>query len=638
MAAQKTRLLPSPRKHQNKPGLFHPRDDTPIILLGAAPESVADELFDTALELREFLQERFSLACPIESHANTGGLEKRIELVYEDPTSPRANATTRQGYALSVTPKIIRIKGSSSAAVRYGVETLKQLWTASGRTALRACEIRDQPAFEMRGVLLDVSRGKVPKPETIVQFLDWMVSVKLNVLMLYTEHVFRFRRHPLIGKDASPYDAETMRRLDRHAKKNHIELIPTLQSLGHMQHVLDISRYASLAESKKKWSLSPAVEGTYELLSDLYDEYLPNFRSRWFNANCDEPVDLGHGRSKDWAARVGRGRVYRHHLDKIRALAAEHGRRTMIWGDVVHEHPDEIPKLDRRIVFLDWWYEDDHDFNRVRVFKKNGIEFLVCPGTSAWNSLFPRLNKAFANISGYARSGKRHGARGLINTDWGDNGHVNLLGNSRIAFAWGAELSWARREPERRAFERAFALHTYQDRSGTTSKILRDLGSLHNAGFDHFNNSSLKTVFFDSLDEAEFLSKVRKSPLERARQKIQSIAAAWERSSRAFELQSIDRLELEWAIDATQLAVTKALASQQYLEWREGKSRLTGKARRDLSKRFEELAEEQSRLRTRLRRLWLSQNQPNDFRNLRARFSRSIRSLRKAARKLNQTE
>ena len=62
-----------------------------------------------------------------------------------------------------------------------------------------------------------------------------------------------------------------MRELDAYAAERHVELIPTLQSLGHMQHVLALPRYAHLAETERRWTLAAAEPGTYELLRDLYD-------------------------------------------------------------------------------------------------------------------------------------------------------------------------------------------------------------------------------------------------------------------------------------------------------------------------------------------------------------------------------
>ena len=54
----------------------------------------------------------------------------------------------------------------------------------------------------------------------------------------------------------------------------------------------------ALAETDLGWTVAPDHPETIPLLRDLYDEYLPNFRSPWFNANCDEPWDLCKGKSK----------------------------------------------------------------------------------------------------------------------------------------------------------------------------------------------------------------------------------------------------------------------------------------------------------------------------------------------------
>ncbi len=145
----------------------------------------------------------------------------------------------------------------------------------------------------------------MPTLDTLKGLVDFCVRVKLNVLMLYIEHTFHFRRHPQIGAGASPLDAATLRELDTYAAARHVQLVPSLQSLGHMERVLSLPAYAHLAETDRGWTLSPALPETYEFLGDLYDEFLPNFRSRLFNANCDETFGLGLGRAAAMREQLG---------------------------------------------------------------------------------------------------------------------------------------------------------------------------------------------------------------------------------------------------------------------------------------------------------------------------------------------
>jgi len=556
------------------------------------PEADDDD-FRSARALRDAIARRAGVHLTIETHGRTRDLDPHIELRKENQAG--------QAYRIRVRSGGVLVTGEGAAGLRYGVETLSQLT----RPSTRACDVADAPELEKRGVLIDISRGKVPTLETLKALVDTMVSLKLNVLMLYTEHVFRFRRHPSIGRGASPMTAEELRDLDRYAAERHVELIPTLQSLGHMHHILKIPRYRHLAESERRWSISPAVEKSYALLEDLYTEYIPNFRSEWFNANCDEPVDLGKGRSKRWAEREGRGAVFRAHLERVERLARNLGKRTLVWGDVVHEHPEQIPLLSRELTLLDWWYEADHDFDRVRVFAEHGIPFMVCPGTSSWNALFPRGDNALANIRGYADAGKKFGATGLINTDWGDNGHYNLLGNSLYGFAWGAQASWGSATIARRDFDRSFSRRLFDDPSGTTGAIYRRLGGLHETGFEHFNNSPLKSIYFDDVREAAFVSKVKPKVLERTLAALLEVGERFLTHERRFDARPLARDELRFALDASIFAAEKGLGRKQPRT----------------------LAREQTRLKARHHALWLARNRPSNFELTEKLYDRSIRSL-----------
>ena len=345
-----------------------------LVVLAPDPGETA---LASARVLRDAVEERCGVRLSIEAHRHRDGLGPHLAL--------SRSADVGDGYRLEVGAQGARDPGRRSRGPSLRRRALIQL--VDSRGGVPACRIQDAPALTLRGIMLDVSRGKVPTVAAVQELVDLCVRLKLNVLMLYTEHTFAFRRHPEIGAGSSPFTAEEMLELDAYAAARHVELIPTLQSLGHMERVLSLPRYAGLAETDLGWTLAPGEPGTRELLEDLYAEYLPNFRSRFFNANCDEPWDLGRGRSRKRADAIGRGGVFLEHVHQVRDLARAHGKRTMIWADVVHQHPELAPQLDRDIVLLDWWYEAEGDVDRVRVFRELGLEFLVCPGTSSWNCL-----------------------------------------------------------------------------------------------------------------------------------------------------------------------------------------------------------------------------------------------------------
>ncbi len=348
-----------------------------------------------------------------------------------------------------------------------------------------------------------------------------------------------------------------------------MELVPTLQSLGHMHQILKYPRYQKLAESEKRWSVSPALEQTYELLDDLYAEYVGNFSSPWLNANCDEPVDLGKGLSKSRAETEGLAAVFSSHVARVQDLAAKHGKRTMIWADFLFEHREVLPLLPKGLLVIDWWYEANHDFERVRILRENGFPFMAAAGTSGWNTLFPRMENALANIRGYAEAAKRNGAEGLLTTEWGDGGHGNLLGNSLYGFAFGAQAAWGRSDIEWTELDRAFSSRLFSDPSGAVGRLYRRLGGLHATGFDHFNNSPLKSLYFDDLREAKHTAKAKRNVLERTLKRLRRVSADFERDRRKWETRPLEREEFRHAIEASILGAEKGLAGIEYLRGRE---------------------------------------------------------------------
>jgi hypothetical protein len=534
-------------------------------------------------------------------------------------------------YRLSVTPHGVEICGATAAGLRYGVETLLQLVGPGGR--IRCCRVDDGADLRMRGIMLDISRGKVPRRESLEELIDTCVALKLNVLMLYTEHTFRFKKHPRIGRDDSPLAARTLRALDAYAAERFVDLIPCLQSLGHMEHILKLPAYRAMAETESGWTLAPAHPRSLPFLEDLYDEYLPLFRSRWFNANCDEPWDLGRGLSRKRSEALGPGGLYLEHVHRIQRLAARHGKRMMIWADVVHAHPKRISEIDPNLILLDWWYEADFDFDRAKILARNKLDFLVCPGTSSWNSLFPRVANSLANISGWAEAGRRHGALGLLNTDWGDHGHYNLQGNSLIAYAWGAQEAWSGAAPPG-DFDRAFSRLFFDDPGGAVARIYRSLGAIHDPGFQVFNGSPLQYLFFDSVESAYFIGACRAGRLAALQKRLERLVPRIEAARAGATRGQLDLDEIRYALDASSFAVRKAEAGLEYLVWRRHPAALGLRERRRLAAKLAALASEQIALGRRLRKLWLARAQPSNLDTTLQRLRRSARQLRSAGRRL----
>jgi len=387
-----------------------------------------------------------------------------------------------QGYRLIIDANQISIIAHNIAGAFYAAQTLKQICRQrQGMQELTCIDINDWPDFANRGVLLDISRDKVPTMKTLFELVDELSEWKINQFQLYTEHTFAYRNHRVVWEKASPMTGEEILALDAYCRERFIELVPNQSSFAHLERWLTHKEYVHLAEREDSpFSISPAAPGSIELLGELYDELLPHFSSSNFNVNCDETFDLGTGKSKEICERLGKGRVYLDFLLKIHQLVQKQNRKMQFWGDIILHHPELISELPKDITAMVWGYEANHPFSELcPKFAASGVPFYVCPGTSSWNSIAGRTENAIQNLRNAAENGLAYGAIGYLNTDWGDNGHWQPLPVSYLGYAYGAAVSWAGQSNQNCDLHKALDLHTFRDKAGVMGQLVYELGNAY---------------------------------------------------------------------------------------------------------------------------------------------------------------
>jgi hexosaminidase len=497
-------LLPAPRRFAELDGNYTIPAEALIFLDVPQPQTI---LF-TAGRFLHALQSQFNYSWQRSaSHAlpaDEVGLTLRID--------PR-EVSHPEGYRLIINSSGILIEASADAGLFYGINTLIQLIIQAGRV-LRCVEIEDWPDFAARGIMLDISRDKVPLMKTLLDLVDRLAGWKINQIQLYTEHTFEYRNHKEVWAKASPLSSEDILQLDAYCRQRYIELVPNQNSFGHMERWLKHPRYAPLAEKhgeiklpwgvgKGPFGLAPVNKGSLVLIKSLYDELLPNFSSKTVNVGCDETFDLGQGQSMDLVNAKGSGRVYLDFLLAVYADVSRRGYRMQFWGDIIVQHPELVPELPRDAIGLLWGYEADHPFDQqCAQFAAAGLPFYVCPGTSTWNTIGGRTENTLANLRSAAEAGLKHGAVGYLNTDWGDNGHWQQLPISYLGFAAGAAYCWCYETNQDVDLPQVLSLFAFDDRSKTMGTILCDLGAIpRQIGVEVFNATPFHRLLQTPLEK-----------------------------------------------------------------------------------------------------------------------------------------
>jgi hypothetical protein len=205
---------------------------------------------------------------------------------------------------------------------------------------------------------------------------------------------------------------------------------------------------------------------------------------------------LGKGQSKKLCEAKGKGRVYFDFLKKIQRQVSARGKRMMFWGDIILKYPELIRELPKNVVALTWGYEANHPFDaEAAQFAEAKIPFYVCPGTSTWQTLVGKHDNAFANLRAAAKAGKKFGAIGFLNTDWGDGGHPQPLAVSWPLFAAGAALAWNSKALDKQNLISVLSRDVFEDATGKIAEAGFQLGFAHQKlGVNAPNETPLGTV------------------------------------------------------------------------------------------------------------------------------------------------
>ncbi len=372
-------------------------------------------------------------------------------------------------YRLRVTPTAIELVGASAAACFHGIQTLGQLVVRSA-PSIRCCAIVDWPDFPTRAVLHDVTRGKVPTIETLKLLADRLAGLKINQLHLNIEHAYVFGFDSDICLPGDGLTPDEACELSAFCRERFIDLVPALATFGHMGRVLSMPAYRHLAEieATNEWAdmnwpqrlrgftLDCRNPEGRRLVEHMWSDVLDGFDGAVVNICGDEPHDLGMGKNRAAFAECGTGEAYVEHILRAYEFCTARGRRVQVWADILRNHPELLTRLPSDLTLLHWGY-DDPDYEATAGLVDSGLATIVCPGTSGWKRIVNAMNQAEHNIVQFAETGRRCGAGGLLNTDWGDHGHFNLLGCSWHGLALGAALAWHASHEVGADFDRRFS-------------------------------------------------------------------------------------------------------------------------------------------------------------------------------------
>lgn len=294
----------------------------------------------------------------------------------------RAGPLPPEGYRLRVGSDLVEIEASGPAGRLYALVTLDQLLPARTRTADEAeaapCLVSDAPAFEWRGLMIDVSRHFVPV-ETLEWVLELMARHKLNRFHwhLTDDQGWRLEipgwpRLTAVGAERTEVDGRITRgyytaadvaRVVDYAARRSITVIPEIDLPGHASAALaaypELSASGGAREVPLDWNVADGVlalgrASVDRFTADVLAELVRLFPGPWIHWGGDEVFRypwMRNAESLAWMRRVGASTP----AQALAAFWSDLARRTLAAGRTPVGWDDLMAGGAPPGTVLQWW-------------------------------------------------------------------------------------------------------------------------------------------------------------------------------------------------------------------------------------------------------------------------------------------
>lgn len=425
-------IIPKPQKIELKSGSFSFPNSIKIAL-----NTNENEKFSfTANLLKNSFKEYLNINSEIINNEN-GDIIFNQKEISETEVNNKS-----ESYKLEISNGKITITSAGGRGLFYGAMSLLQLIENSDNNNFENVVIFDYPDLAIRGISDDISRGQVSTMENFKKIISTIARYKMNTFMPYIEDVLQFDAYPTIGVNRGALSKKEVKELIEYADKHYVEIVPIFQTLGHYENILSQEEFLHYAEFPGAASLCVGCEETYEFLETMLKEVFELFPSEYFHMGADESYDVGLGKSKHLVEASNIATVHAKHYERVNDICKKYGKKVLMYGDIILQHPEILDMLPKDITVVTWHYRADNDYPSTRTFKSYGINYYVSPSVWNFHTTFPTNINALPNIEYIIKSGIENGAQGMINSNWGDYGAETIKELIYYGYAWSAQCSW----------------------------------------------------------------------------------------------------------------------------------------------------------------------------------------------------
>ncbi len=280
--------------------------------------------------------------------------------------------------------------------------------------------------MEIKALQIDLARQKENLP-FIFSYMDFAKKCGYNTIVLYLEHTVRTKRTDFFNADET-YSQEEIKQIVDYANKLGLDVIPALETLGHLEKFFRYEELIPLAE-KNEYEMGRKLYGYkytcgcisnpkfLSFMDDYVKEVTSLFPGKYVHVGLDETFNFAV--CEACQERINKGekkeelfyKFVMHVYDVVKSV----GKTMMMWDDFF-EYFNVVDKLPRDIVMCNWNYmfvSDEpagHWTNRIKkdwfsLYDQLGFKYIFCTMAHKASSTY-----AIDTFTDYANKHKPFGA------------------------------------------------------------------------------------------------------------------------------------------------------------------------------------------------------------------------------------
>jgi hypothetical protein len=307
--------------------------------------------------------------------------------------------------------------------------------------------------------MMDMSHTQLPKIEEIKNQIDFLARWKTNQYYFYSEGSIELEGYPLLMADAR-YTKDQIKEIIEYGKKRHIDVIPNMELYGHLHDLFRLEHYSDMAVLPHGGEFKLNDPRIKPLLEDWINQITQLFPSPFFHIGFDETrlIEIE-------AKKINRPaeEVYLEMLKQTTDIVEKHGKRPMVWADMLQKFPSIIPRVSSSVIAVPWHYEvmtDSKYEEMLSPFTKSNIPIIVQSAIRNYNWFVPDFETSFINTDALIKAGNKYSAVGYINSGWTDDTQT-IMRMGYPDMAYGSVASWQSVPMDRENFFRNYARAQY---------------------------------------------------------------------------------------------------------------------------------------------------------------------------------